>query len=327
MVIKQFKPSVWQKHPELVEDELRATEGIRRSGLDSACGMLKIYGIALAPYFSDYAVMVPTIEMQHVEGSDLQARYERMTTAEKRSVLEQVAKQLRCLHALNLIHRDLKLENILIQGRGDTIKAYVIDFGFLCSMQKQPNWPTCSGLQGTRVYWSPQIWDAKRSGLPYRQTKADDMYALGLIIYEVWTGSDLGDEGADDDLRLWRRKRDTQEQPMGKLVLKLIDEEPGKRPTAEQVQAELDEMSEPGYSLQATAGARRRSASPVRESQRGPLRGSARVSKPQSWSNLPLPIFGEMEMPQDWPQLPVQEEAFPWLEQMPQEEVLGLAQL
>jgi protein kinase A len=78
------------------------------------------------------------------------------------------------LHSKAIIHRDLKLENILIDTDG-YIK--IIDFG-IASNQKD----TAKTFIGTPEYYSPEMI----AGKPY--TSAVDWWALGILIYEMVIG-------------------------------------------------------------------------------------------------------------------------------------------
>ena len=84
------------------------------------------------------------------------------------------------MHGQNVIHRDLKLENILIDRK--TKQTKLIDFGFgqylpnLAEVKIQPN---C----GTMVYMSPELIQKK----DYFGDKAD-VWALGVILFVLATG-------------------------------------------------------------------------------------------------------------------------------------------
>ncbi|KAL4063563.1 kinase-like domain-containing protein [Scleroderma yunnanense] len=86
----------------------------------------------------------------------------------------EVAIALNYLHRLDIVYRDLKLENILLNGDGH-IK--IADFGFAkrCSTS---TWTLC----GTPDYLAPEIV------LQQRYTRSVDWYALGVLIFEMLTG-------------------------------------------------------------------------------------------------------------------------------------------
>ena len=81
------------------------------------------------------------------------------------------------MHASNVCHRDLKLENILISDRG---KVKIIDFGF--SFQVQDN-QKLKVFCGTSSYMAPEIIKKQEySGF------ASDIWALGVVLYVMLTG-------------------------------------------------------------------------------------------------------------------------------------------
>jgi len=68
--------------------------------------------------------------MEYVEGRDLSALIEerRFTPQETAQTIRQVCRALEAAHAENVIHRDLKPQNVMIDGTG---RVLVMDFGWL----------------------------------------------------------------------------------------------------------------------------------------------------------------------------------------------------
>ncbi|CAI5439079.1 unnamed protein product [Caenorhabditis angaria] len=89
----------------------------------------------------------------------------------------QIIEAVNYLHQRGIAHRDLKLENILLDGNGD-IK--LIDFGFARSVQQRER---TRSFCGTQPYSSPQISLSK----PYLPFCAD-FYACGIILYTMIIG-------------------------------------------------------------------------------------------------------------------------------------------
>lgn len=85
---------------------------------------------------------------------------------------------MKYLHGLNICHRDLKLENILIDERNN---VKLIDFGFsVCSSPDQKLKIFC----GTPSYMAPEIVQKKDySGF------ATDIWSLGILLYVMLTGN------------------------------------------------------------------------------------------------------------------------------------------
>jgi hypothetical protein len=90
-------------------------------------------------------------------------------------LLRDLADALACAHAAGVTHRDLKPENVMVTPEG---KVVVIDFGLARSFA-DVTLTTHSGLMGTPMYMAPE----QLAGRP--ATAASDVYALGLIGYEL----------------------------------------------------------------------------------------------------------------------------------------------
>ena len=86
------------------------------------------------------------------------------------------------MHKHGVVHRDLKPENIMV-GEGDSIK--LIDFGI--AMKEDARRLTYTGMSpalGTPDYISPEQVKGQRGD------QRSDIYALGVMLYEMLTGTD-----------------------------------------------------------------------------------------------------------------------------------------
>jgi tetratricopeptide (TPR) repeat protein len=122
------------------------------------------------------------ISMDYIDGEGLDQRLDRdgaMAPDEAARVARQLAEGLSAAHTRGVIHRDLKPANVLIDRDGN---AYISDFGVARSLAS--NGLTQSGaVVGTPDYLSPE--QARGDVIDARS----DLYALGLILYEMLTGA------------------------------------------------------------------------------------------------------------------------------------------
>lgn len=123
------------------------------------------------------------IAMEYIEGVSLYQTLKSRTFSyqEALDVSLEIAYALCHLHSHGVIHRDLKLENI-IYTKEETIK--VIDFG-IAQILKEPAGSAMIGrrIVGTPIYMSPE---QKRD--PDSVSYPSDIYSLGIIIYELILG-------------------------------------------------------------------------------------------------------------------------------------------
>jgi serine/threonine protein kinase len=98
------------------------------------------------------------------------------------SLVEKVARALHAAHSKGIIHRDLKPGNILLDEQGEPL---VSDFG-LAKVPDAPADLTHPGrVLGTPAYMSPE----QTAGHSWKVSEASDIWALGVILYELLAGS------------------------------------------------------------------------------------------------------------------------------------------
>src|SRR3954447_20284306 len=125
------------------------------------------------------------IAMQFVDGEDLASllrRIGRLPVEKVIDIARALAAGLAAAHERGVIHRDLKPANVMIDGRG---RAHVTDFG-LAIVSGDPQ----RGVAGTPAYMAPEQLSAQEV------TTASDVYALGLILWEMLTGKRMFDPGS-----------------------------------------------------------------------------------------------------------------------------------
>jgi eukaryotic-like serine/threonine-protein kinase len=120
------------------------------------------------------------ITMEFVQGRDLGSLLDEKSfpVDEGLRIIWQICRALDAAHAESVIHRDLKPQNVLIDARG---KVCVMDFGLARSIEMHGLTQT-GAVIGTPAYMSPE----QAKGLPL--DARSDLFALGIIAYEILTG-------------------------------------------------------------------------------------------------------------------------------------------
>ncbi len=121
------------------------------------------------------------ITMEYVEGEDLRGLMQKkgkLGPEEAVEIMQQTCRALEAAHSAGIIHRDLKPQNIM---RDKTGRILVMDFGLARTLEGDGMTQT-GALVGTMDYMSPE--QALGKDLDQRS----DVFALGLIFYEMLTG-------------------------------------------------------------------------------------------------------------------------------------------
>jgi serine/threonine protein kinase/tetratricopeptide (TPR) repeat protein len=121
------------------------------------------------------------LTMEYVEGESLRSFINRNRPSSARSVAFalQMAEGLAAAHEAGVIHRDLKPANVLLERGG---RVVITDFGIARALQGSDATLQTGGLLGTPAYMAPEQISGDRIEAPA------DLYALGLILYEMLTG-------------------------------------------------------------------------------------------------------------------------------------------
>ncbi len=152
------------------------------------------------------------IVMEMLRGESLHQRLEagRMPVAEALPIAYQICAALGAAHARGIVHRDLKPENIFLAKRGDSERVKVLDFGIskVKSAEAEGVRMTRTGqLVGTPLYMSPEQARGEQE-IDHRV----DVYALGVILYEMLTGAPPFD-GRNYFELLWKHGNEVPETP------------------------------------------------------------------------------------------------------------------
>src|SRR4029453_15786364 len=195
------------------------------------------------------------ISMAFVDGEDLHSilrREGRLPIDRAVAIGRQIAEALAAAHAEGVIHRDLKPHNILIDRSGT---AFVSDFGLAKSLASAADMTRSGELPGTPRYMAPE--QVSGGQVDHRV----DLYAFGLILYEMVTGTVPfhGDSAiAELLMRVQAEPPDPRAvnadtpAPMAKGILRCLETNPNLRyQTAEDILEGLD------FGIDAPSGSRR----------------------------------------------------------------------
>ncbi len=150
---------------------------------------------------------VPYLAMEYVDGRPLlEAADTGAWSLDKRlRVLAALAEAVQHAHVRGIVHRDLKPANILVDGSG---QPKILDFGVARAIDVEPSASArltfVGEVVGTLHYMSPE----QLSGDPTRVDARSDVYALGVIAYELLSG-ELPFPASDSSLIEVIRSRDT----------------------------------------------------------------------------------------------------------------------
>ena len=165
----------------------------RRVSHPNVCRVYELYDATTAG-----GVPIHFLTMELLEGETLSrrmAREGRLTTEKALPLVRQMCEGLAAAHAEGVIHRDFKSSNVLLVPRreglseaGSSARVVITDFGIARAIEahgeEKQDGPLTGGaaILGTPEYMAPE----QVTGRPV--TAATDVYALGVVLYEMVTG-------------------------------------------------------------------------------------------------------------------------------------------
>lgn len=180
--------------------------------------------------------------------------YKTLTNEQKRDILLNMAKSLKELHSEGIAHRDLKLENYMINKNDYTTK--LIDYGFACAAVNIPQLKNnrCqddSRVLGTPGYVAPETLKGKNLNKVNRL--AADIFGLGSAFFTFLESYPLfGVVNTTDVQEIIRLNAANQRNSMRKgeqkdlfenLIMQMTQTTPNKRPTISKVIKTLEAMN------------------------------------------------------------------------------------
>lgn len=170
----------------------------------------------------------PFLTMEFVDGEDLASLLRRVGRPNPEKAIEmarQICAGLAALHQQGLLHRDLKPANIMLDGQG---RVRIMDFGLALRAD------SAEGARGgTPAYMAPEQWSGGEL------TRATDLYALGLVLYELFTGRGAVTASSLEEFRRWHAKAPAEslsasltsiDPLVERVILRCLEKDPRQRP-------------------------------------------------------------------------------------------------
>ncbi|MFN0120590.1 MAG: serine/threonine-protein kinase, partial [Blastocatellia bacterium] len=169
------------------------------------------------------------LTMEYVDGEDLSSllrRIGRLPANKAVEIARQLCDGIAAAHEAGVLHRDLKPANVMIDGRG---RVRITDFG-LAGFAEQIR--GAEVFAGTPAYMAPEQFAGKEV------TTKSDLYSLGLVLYEVFTGKRVFEAGSLDELRRlhesssptnpsnWVKDIDPLVE---RVIMRCLEKDPGRR--------------------------------------------------------------------------------------------------
>jgi eukaryotic-like serine/threonine-protein kinase len=125
------------------------------------------------------------LTMKLVPGETLAARLRGATPrsiAEGLAILKQMASGLAAIHAAGIVHRDIKPNNIMLDGSGSEVRVCITDFGLARAHEAEPSLSGAGLVAGTPDYMAPELYQGQSP------SQASDLFAFGVVLHQVFTG-------------------------------------------------------------------------------------------------------------------------------------------
>ncbi|WP_426987693.1 protein kinase domain-containing protein [Pseudarthrobacter sp. Y6] len=226
-------------HPDLASDADVVGRFVKERGILEALKSPNLVGVV------DLVVEGATlaIVMELVDGPDLRSYLSKrgtLTPSEVCRIGSAVATGLAAVHAAGIVHRDIKPENVLMKDADGRAVPKLTDFGISSLVDTERARSTM--LVGTPQYIAPEVSEG------HDVTASSDLYALGIMLYELACG--VTPFAGGSVMAVLRRhsdvlpgRPDSLPDELWDLISWLLNKQPGQRPpTAKQVATILDAL-------------------------------------------------------------------------------------
>jgi serine/threonine-protein kinase len=218
-VALKFLPKEFAERPHRLENFLSEVRLARQIAHPNVCRVYDIGEVGEHHFLS----------MEFIDGEDLKGLLRRIGRLPKDKGIEiaqQLCAGLAAAHDLGVLHRDLKPANIMLDGRG---QVRITDFG----LARLATEGTAAEVAGTPAYMAPEQLTRGET------TIQSDLYSLGLVLYEMFTGQRA--HKSSSAVELLREHDDAPpEKPSAfvndldpaveRAILRCLEKEPHERP-------------------------------------------------------------------------------------------------
>jgi serine/threonine-protein kinase len=170
------------------------------------------------------------LSMEYVDGEDLASllkRIGRLPSDKALDIARELCAGLAAAHDKAVLHRDLKPSNVMVDGRG---RARITDFGLAVAAGE-----AAPEVSGTPAYMAPEQLAGKGASV------RSDIYSLGLVLYELYTGRKAFEGASFQELK----RKHSEEPPASpssvtpqldpiveRVILRCLEKDPARRPAS-----------------------------------------------------------------------------------------------
>ncbi|MFN0103634.1 MAG: protein kinase domain-containing protein [Bryobacteraceae bacterium] len=166
------------------------------------------------------------LTMEFVDGPTLSERMRSgaIGMKEARIIGRQLCEGLAEAHRNEVIHADLKSGNVILgKAAGGEVRAVIMDFGLASGSAAARANADPDSIAGTPDYMAPELWNRGKPSV------ASDLYALGVMLYELAAGRKPFPANASREDRL-ERKPPPVKHPWNAILQRCLDPDPALRP-------------------------------------------------------------------------------------------------
>ena len=122
----------------------------------------------------------------HGNLSEVVRKYgDQIDICQRRFMLWELAMALQYLHCKDIVHRDIKLDNVLVADHPQGLTLKLADFGFAQHLDASSHYQVTNYKGTKRGYMAPEIHTAKNDQNQLYDGKAADIFAFGVVLYAV----------------------------------------------------------------------------------------------------------------------------------------------